>query len=86
MNDQAISQTAILFSRYIKQESEWKDVTKIPKDVLRQFYTEQYKPKYKMDNPGCNIVNFARLFIVIIFETFLIETIVRYCTITSLGL
>ena len=67
MTDQAISQTAVLFSRYIKLESEWKDVTKIPKDVLRQFYTEQYKPKYKIDNPGCNIVNFAGLFRVIIF-------------------
>ena len=67
MTEQAISQTAVLFSRYIKQESEWKDVTKIPKDVLRQFYTEEYKPKYKIDTPGSNIINFAGLFRVIIF-------------------
>ena len=67
MIDQPISQTAILFSRYIKQESDWKDATRIPKDELRQFYTEQYKPNYKIDNPGSNIVNFAGLFRVIIF-------------------
>ena len=76
MRDQAISQTAIEFSRHIKLESAWKDESRIPKDELRNFYTNEYKPEFKRANPGCNIVNFAGLFWVNIFFDQILDKLV----------
>ncbi len=61
---QAISQTASSFCAVVKQDPRWKDTPKIPKETLREFYTKEYKPTFRKDHPGTNIINFSPLFVV----------------------